>query len=515
MSNEIDRLLSMGREAYETGLSLVNAFEKDNPAFSKSLGQPLTAQYRAELLSWLLYLYEADGLMTERKANYVNTVLGYSYSAADYMELMRRLQLHEQNFGSLIPTVLKAAVQFDAKRGNHKAAESIVRIMDRMAESCRLYGMANNPLAEMDQRIYILSLSNWLQDNGGKVLKTAGMTSDLPEIPAMDNLAVPITKEEEEAKPEKSVDELLAELNALTGLKQVKEDVNSLINLLKIKQLRKERNMNNIDVSMHLVFMGNPGTGKTTVARLLAQIYHALGALSKGQLVEVDRSELVGGYVGQTAIKTQEVTDSALGGVLFIDEAYSLTSGKDSSDFGYEAVNTLLVEMENHRDDLAVIVAGYPDLMEQFLTSNPGLKSRFNKFITFDDYNPEELMEIFVSMAAKNGYTLDDEAREAAKKILEDKYYTRDENFANGREVRNFFEKAMVRQANRLAALENISDEQLAALTKEDLSDPEPIKEESKEESEPQVVLHPKESQESKEKEFETEDQTSVESTDA
>ena len=229
--------------------------------------------------------------------------------------------------------------------------------------------------------------------------------------------------------------------------------MHSLINLLKIKQLRKERNMNNIDVSMHLVFMGNPGTGKTTVARLLAQIYHALGALSKGQLVEVDRSELVGGYVGQTAIKTQEVTDSALGGVLFIDEAYSLTSGKDSSDFGYEAVNTLLVEMENHRDDLAVIVAGYPDLMEQFLTSNPGLKSRFNKFITFDDYNPEELMEIFVSMAAKNGYTLDDEAREAAKKILEDKYYTRDENFANGREVRNFFEKAMVRQANRLATL--------------------------------------------------------------
>ncbi|MCF0258797.1 MAG: AAA family ATPase [Erysipelotrichaceae bacterium] len=473
MSNEIDRLLSMGRKAYEDGLTLVNEFEKENPAFSRSLGQPLTAQFRAELLSLLLYLCEADGQMTTRKANYINTVLGYGYSDADYTELMKRLKLHEQNFGSLIPTVLKAAVQYDSARGNHKAAQAIIRIMDRIAESCRLYAMPNSAMPDMDQRIYILTLTNWLQDNGSKPFQSSVLVQNMPEIPEIEDMETGTGAAEKPAVPEKSVEELMAELNGLTGLKQVKEDVNSLINLLKIKKLRKERNMNAIDVSMHLVFTGNPGTGKTTVARLLAQIYHALGALSKGQLVEVDRSELVGGYVGQTAIKTQEVTDSALGGVLFIDEAYSLTSGKDSSDFGYEAVNTLLVEMENHRDDLAVIVAGYPELMEKFLSSNPGLKSRFNKFIEFPDYNPEELMEIFVSMAEKNGYTLDDKARETAKKLLEDKYYERDENFANGREVRNFFEKAMVRQANRLAVQEKITDEELAALTSEDLMEPE------------------------------------------
>lgn len=270
------------------------------------------------------------------------------------------------------------------------------------------------------------------------------------------------------APPVESVEELLAELDRLCGLDQVKKDVRSLINLVKVRKLRQENGLSVPPMSLHLVFLGNPGTGKTTVARLLARLYHAIGVLSKGQLVETDRSGLVAGYVGQTAIKTQEVITKAMGGVLFIDEAYSLTSQEGANDFGKEAIEILLKNMEDHRDDLIVIVAGYTNLMEQFIHSNPGLESRFNKYFYFQDYTAQQLFEILESQCERNSYVLSGGAREKAKQLLEEAYENRDENFGNAREVRNLFEALIARQSDRVAAMESPTREDLMLITEAD-----------------------------------------------
>ncbi len=289
----------------------------------------------------------------------------------------------------------------------------------------------------------------------------SGGTAQTPGVTGTD--AAEPTPETE--KP--SLDELMAQLDDLVGLAAVKKDVKSTMNLIKVRKLREENGLPVAPMSMHMVFTGNPGTGKTTVARLIGGLYNAIGALTKGQLVEVDRSGLVAGYVGQTAIKTQEVITSALGGVLFIDEAYSLASGGEN-DFGREAIETLLKAMEDHRDDLVVIVAGYTDPMEKFLDSNPGLESRFNKYIEFPDYNGDELNAIFHMQCKKNGYELDEEAEATAKEFFAELYADRDENFGNGRDVRNRFEDMVVRQANRVAAMESPAKEDLITFTKAD-----------------------------------------------
>ena len=285
---------------------------------------------------------------------------------------------------------------------------------------------------------------------------------------------VPAAEQEETPLPESepTLEELLAELDGLCGLEQVKQDVKSLINLVKVRRLREEAGLPVPPMSLHLVFLGNPGTGKTTVARLLARLYHAIGVLPKGQLVEVDRSGLVAGFVGQTAQKTQEVIQKAIGGVLFIDEAYALVNQDNGNDFGREAIEVLLKKMEDHRKDLVVIVAGYSQLMEKFIHSNPGLESRFNKYFYFEDYDGAQLFTILQSMCVKNGYVLTPEGEALAWRELMALYEDRDENFGNARDVRNLFEQAVARQSDRVARLEAPTREQLMELRPEDLAEP-------------------------------------------
>ena len=272
------------------------------------------------------------------------------------------------------------------------------------------------------------------------------------------------------AESEQTLEELLGKLDALVGLDVIKQTVKSLINYVKIRKLREEKELPNPPMSLHMVFMGNPGTGKTTVARILAELFRAIGVLSKGQLVEVDRSGIVAGFVGQTAIKTAEVVNSAIGGILFIDEAYSLAPDVGSgNDFGREAIETLLKLMEDHRNDLIVIVAGYSAQMDRFIKSNPGLESRFNRYFMFEDYNSSELYEIFSSMCTKNEYILTEDAAEYARDHFQNIYDTREENFGNARHVRNFFENIVSVHSDRVSDLNDHSRADLTIVLRKDL----------------------------------------------
>ncbi len=275
------------------------------------------------------------------------------------------------------------------------------------------------------------------------------------------------SKDDEIEEKTETLEDIMEELDELVGLDEIKSEITTLINLTKVNSLREKRGLKAVTMSRHMVFTGSPGTGKTTIARIIARIYKVLGVLSKGHLVETDRAELVAGYVGQTAANVKKVAESALGGILFIDEAYSLTYSDSSADFGREAVDTLVKFMEDNRKDLVVIVAGYPNEMKSFINSNPGLVSRFNKYINFKDYTIAELFEIFMRMIAKNMFIIGEEASIKLKEFLELK--SKEKGFGNGRGVRNCFEKLLEIQANRVISIENISDKELQTISKEDV----------------------------------------------
>lgn len=348
----------------------------------------------------------------------------------------------------------------DAKKAL-KEAQDLVARTEELSQ-----GMMDSNKKKTDQLMENLGRTGEVTPDGAP--QTAKQTDGDSGMPVQTATGGPAPAPEPE-KPKEPEKDPMEELESLVGLTTIKEDVKELMAFVKIQKLRKDAGLKSVPVSLHLVFTGNPGTGKTTVARIIGRLYKQIGVLSQGQLVEVDRSGLVAGYVGQTALKTQEQIKKAMGGVLFIDEAYALAQKDDA--FGQEAIDTVLKAMEDHRDDLVVIVAGYTKPMEKFINSNPGLKSRFNKYFEFPDYTIDELEAIFNLNCKKYDYIVEEDAQKQIRARIVSRKMQRQDNFANAREVRNMFEDIITNQARRVAAMENPTHDDMMLITVMDLSD--------------------------------------------
>ena len=428
------------------------------------------ARLKTEFMDYVLYLSASDGMSAGYECDFLKDYFGITLTPEEVRKYITTNNIYTSQFEQIVPISLMNCIERDnmfyRKNGSLDAShgKAFLDVFECVGKEFLVCDGEASESEVSDFTIYTRMLRKYFNENytGPATVKSAVYIDDV-------RAGEVIPRFNKKGEKESTLDELLYELNNLVGLDVVKKDVNSLIHLQEIKRIRKERGLKEIPVSNHLVFYGNPGTGKTTVARLLAKIYHAMGILSTGEFVEADRSSLVAGYVGQTAIKVQDVVKKAMGGVLFIDEAYTLSYATNGNDYGQEAIDTLLKLMEDNREDLIVIVAGYPELMGKFIDSNPGLRSRFNKYINFEDYNEAELLQIYKVMCENTGYRSTADALDYVASYFTEKYRNRGDNFANAREVRNFFEAAVVKQADRLYGNVNVSDEELCTLELEDV----------------------------------------------
>ena len=428
--------------------------------------------------SLLLKMAQHTGSITPELLEFVATIperdiLGIAKGGA---EAAVAAGFKHRSFAEGTPLLLRCCIAMDEKDGTN-AAQTFLDGMTRV-----LYAAAEAD-GSMDSREmqFITTYSGGLRTFLLSRLAKRHTSFEKPWVP-QSHPAHPKAEKQVETKPEvqklmevgdeRTLDELVAELDQLIGLSEVKKEVHSLMSLIKVREMRRAHGLQVMDMSFHMVFTGNPGTGKTTVARLVAKIYQKLGFLSKGQLIETDRSGLVAGYVGQTAAKVTEVVTRALGGILFIDEAYSLAQRGAENDFGHEAIDTLVKLMEDNREDLVVIVAGYTEPMHGFLTSNPGLISRFNKYIDFPDYTDDELMKILQMNAERQGYAPTQEALCEVQRMLRGMTLSERMDFGNARGMRNVLEKMVQAQANRIAAQPAVpTREELMEIRADDVRD--------------------------------------------